>query len=143
MYLGESASPYFVCHIHPIKYYCVNYKYCINITCLLYYHPLLVITFIVTTRPGFGDPSQTILPTDAFGESEVEEIVALGFTREQVSCLQSSGTIVVNSFRFLCLPFIWQNFVFREKKLRSKKYVILNISRSNGLSSGTIRAEAD
>ncbi|XP_026328158.1 protein DDI1 homolog 2 isoform X3 [Hyposmocoma kahamanoa] len=36
-----------------------------------------------TQRVGLGDPSQTILPTDAFGESEVEEIVALGFTREQ------------------------------------------------------------
>ncbi|CAB3259072.1 unnamed protein product [Arctia plantaginis] len=34
-------------------------------------------------RLGLGDPSQTILPTDAFGESEVEEIVSLGFTREQ------------------------------------------------------------
>ncbi|KAL0852321.1 hypothetical protein ABMA28_000527 [Loxostege sticticalis] len=34
-------------------------------------------------RIGLGDPSQTILPTDKFGESEVEEIVNLGFTREQ------------------------------------------------------------
>ncbi|XP_063634139.1 protein DDI1 homolog 2 isoform X4 [Cydia splendana] len=30
-----------------------------------------------------GDPSLTILSTDSFGETEVEEIVALGFTREQ------------------------------------------------------------
>ncbi|CAK1588319.1 unnamed protein product [Parnassius mnemosyne] len=37
----------------------------------------------VNQRLGFGDPSLTILPTDSFGESEVEEIVALGFTREQ------------------------------------------------------------
>lgn len=34
---------------------------------------------------GLGDPSQRILPTDPFGETEVEEIVALGFTREQVN----------------------------------------------------------
>ncbi|XP_073951441.1 DNA damage inducible 1 homolog rngo isoform X2 [Choristoneura fumiferana] len=34
-------------------------------------------------RMVIGDPSLTILPTDSFGESEVEEIVALGFTREQ------------------------------------------------------------
>ncbi|XP_063838077.1 protein DDI1 homolog 2 [Ostrinia nubilalis] len=34
-------------------------------------------------RLGLGDPSQTILPTDRFGEIEVEEIVNLGFTREQ------------------------------------------------------------
>ncbi|KAI5636966.1 aspartyl protease domain-containing protein [Phthorimaea operculella] len=36
-----------------------------------------------TQRLGLGDPSQTILPTDSFAEAEVEEIVALGFTREQ------------------------------------------------------------
>ncbi|XP_059059697.1 protein DDI1 homolog 2 isoform X2 [Achroia grisella] len=34
-------------------------------------------------RIGLVDPSQTILPTDAFGETEVEEIVGFGFTREQ------------------------------------------------------------
>ncbi|XP_038216413.1 protein DDI1 homolog 2 isoform X1 [Zerene cesonia] len=34
-------------------------------------------------RAGLGDPSQTILPTDKFTESDVEEIVNLGFTREQ------------------------------------------------------------
>ncbi|KAJ2954496.1 hypothetical protein O0L34_g2775 [Tuta absoluta] len=34
-------------------------------------------------RLGLGDPSQTILPTDSFAEAEVEEIVGLGFTREQ------------------------------------------------------------
>ncbi|CAG4962173.1 unnamed protein product [Parnassius apollo] len=37
----------------------------------------------INQRLGFGDPSLTILPTDSFGESDVEEIVALGFTREQ------------------------------------------------------------
>ncbi|XP_038216414.1 protein DDI1 homolog 2 isoform X2 [Zerene cesonia] len=35
------------------------------------------------SRQGLGDPSQTILPTDKFTESDVEEIVNLGFTREQ------------------------------------------------------------
>ncbi|KAJ8737353.1 hypothetical protein PYW07_000624 [Mythimna separata] len=30
-----------------------------------------------------GDPSQTIMPNDNFGEMEVEEIMSLGFTREQ------------------------------------------------------------
>ncbi|XP_053624985.1 protein DDI1 homolog 2 isoform X2 [Plodia interpunctella] len=34
-------------------------------------------------RAGLGDPSLTVLPTDKFGETEVEEIVNLGFTREQ------------------------------------------------------------
>ncbi|XP_026730434.1 protein DDI1 homolog 2 isoform X3 [Trichoplusia ni] len=34
-------------------------------------------------RMVLGDPSQTILPNDQFGETEVEEIVSLGFTREQ------------------------------------------------------------
>ncbi|XP_075990660.1 DNA damage inducible 1 homolog rngo isoform X4 [Anticarsia gemmatalis] len=34
-------------------------------------------------RMVLGDPSRTILPSDAFGEAEVEEIVSLGFTREQ------------------------------------------------------------
>ncbi|CAH2103088.1 unnamed protein product [Euphydryas editha] len=33
--------------------------------------------------PGLSNPSLTILPTDRFSETEVEEIVALGFTREQ------------------------------------------------------------
>ncbi|XP_045509459.1 protein DDI1 homolog 2 isoform X2 [Colias croceus] len=35
------------------------------------------------SRQGLGDPSLTILPTDMFTETEVEEIVNLGFTREQ------------------------------------------------------------
>ncbi|XP_023944474.1 protein DDI1 homolog 2 isoform X2 [Bicyclus anynana] len=35
------------------------------------------------SRIGFPNPSMTILPTDTFSETEVEEIVALGFTREQ------------------------------------------------------------
>lgn len=30
-----------------------------------------------------GDPSLTVLPTDPFSETEVEEIIGLGFTREQ------------------------------------------------------------
>ncbi|KAJ0183692.1 hypothetical protein K1T71_000115 [Dendrolimus kikuchii] len=34
-------------------------------------------------KVGLGDPTLRILPTDPFGETEVEEIVALGFTREQ------------------------------------------------------------
>ncbi|KPJ08996.1 Protein DDI1-like 2 [Papilio machaon] len=34
-------------------------------------------------RTGLGNPSLTILPTDSFTESDVEEIVGLGFTREQ------------------------------------------------------------
>ncbi|XP_022832555.1 protein DDI1 homolog 2 isoform X3 [Spodoptera litura] len=34
-------------------------------------------------RMVLGDPSQTILPNDNFGEAEVEEIMSLGFTREQ------------------------------------------------------------
>ncbi|XP_034839291.2 protein DDI1 homolog 2 [Maniola hyperantus] len=34
-------------------------------------------------RIGLANPSLTILPTDRFSETEVEEIVALGFTREQ------------------------------------------------------------
>ncbi|XP_041987613.1 protein DDI1 homolog 2 [Aricia agestis] len=34
-------------------------------------------------RVGLGNPNLTILPTDRFSESDVEEIVALGFTREQ------------------------------------------------------------
>ncbi|XP_068632803.1 protein DDI1 homolog 2 isoform X2 [Battus philenor] len=34
-------------------------------------------------RIGLGDPSLTILPTDSFSESDVEEIFTLGFTREQ------------------------------------------------------------
>ncbi|CAH4038718.1 protein DDI1 homolog 2 isoform X1 [Pieris brassicae] len=37
-----------------------------------------------STRVGLGDPSQTILPTDTFRETDVEEIVNLGFTRQQV-----------------------------------------------------------
>ncbi|XP_062529731.1 DNA-damage inducible protein isoform X4 [Bombyx mori] len=41
-----------------------------------------------TTIPGnaghpIGDPNITILPTDVFGEAEVQEIIALGFTRHQ------------------------------------------------------------
>ncbi|XP_063546649.1 protein DDI1 homolog 2 isoform X3 [Cydia strobilella] len=36
-----------------------------------------------TSSQRIGDPSLTILSTDSFGETEVEEIVALGFTREQ------------------------------------------------------------
>ncbi|XP_022124184.1 protein DDI1 homolog 2 [Pieris rapae] len=35
-------------------------------------------------RVGLSDPSQTILPTDTFRETDVEEIVNLGFTRQQV-----------------------------------------------------------
>uniref|UniRef100_A0A2A4JJ00 UBA domain-containing protein n=1 Tax=Heliothis virescens TaxID=7102 RepID=A0A2A4JJ00_HELVI len=34
-------------------------------------------------RMVLGDPSQTIMPNDNFGEAEVEEIMSLGFTREQ------------------------------------------------------------
>ncbi|XP_021184857.1 protein DDI1 homolog 2 isoform X1 [Helicoverpa armigera] len=34
-------------------------------------------------RMVLGDPSQTIMPNDNFGEPEVEEIMSLGFTREQ------------------------------------------------------------
>ncbi|XP_013145843.1 PREDICTED: protein DDI1 homolog 2-like isoform X1 [Papilio polytes] len=34
-------------------------------------------------RTGLGNPSMTILPTDLFSETDVEEIVGLGFTREQ------------------------------------------------------------
>ncbi|KPJ20483.1 Protein DDI1-like 2 [Papilio machaon] len=34
-------------------------------------------------RIGLGNPSLTILPTDPFSETEVEEIIGLGFTREQ------------------------------------------------------------
>ncbi|XP_045458074.1 protein DDI1 homolog 2 [Melitaea cinxia] len=33
--------------------------------------------------PGLSNPSLTVLPTDRFTETDVEEIVALGFTREQ------------------------------------------------------------
>ncbi|XP_046977130.1 protein DDI1 homolog 2 [Vanessa cardui] len=36
-----------------------------------------------TTTQRIVNPSVTILPTDTFGETDVEEIVALGFTREQ------------------------------------------------------------
>ncbi|XP_061719865.1 protein DDI1 homolog 2 isoform X5 [Cydia pomonella] len=38
---------------------------------------------IEKSKQVIGDPSLTILSTDSFGETEVEEIVALGFTREQ------------------------------------------------------------
>ncbi|CAH0703761.1 unnamed protein product [Spodoptera exigua] len=38
---------------------------------------------ISNQRMVLGDPSQTILPNDNFGEAEVEEIMSLGFTREQ------------------------------------------------------------
>nr|XP_037873508.1 DNA-damage inducible protein isoform X3 [Bombyx mori] len=35
------------------------------------------------SRMPIGDPNITILPTDVFGEAEVQEIIALGFTRHQ------------------------------------------------------------
>ncbi|XP_050683127.1 protein DDI1 homolog 2 isoform X2 [Leptidea sinapis] len=36
-----------------------------------------------SSQRGRGDPRRTIMPTDKFTESDVEEIVNLGFTREQ------------------------------------------------------------
>lgn len=45
--------------------------------------PMQINNQLNNQRMVLGDPGQTIMPNDNFGEVEVEEIMSLGFTREQ------------------------------------------------------------